>query len=318
MRIAAILCLMALHGPLGPVLPTSVQAVEARHLSFTLPDCTLVDIAEFWTFLQLDPNLHEGLAERFHAISEETRSPSQDLLDKGPHSLNRALFWISAVPRGRELLSQVLPIWRLDRKKPGLHFDSANSKEGKRLNQNPESMAFFVGDTVYFNPKFSFIVLVASLFHELVHAQQILVEEGGKAKQQQIDRLNEADALYQHWAAMDVGVGAATGVVLSEEIKEMQTELRNKLEEAKEDSFPVLIAMEHQAYRAQDAFIGELFELGAEFRSALADRIQARQWLAYPVEETLFRRLMQYERGLNIPASMLDAYFKETHFSTFE
>ncbi|MCB0418413.1 MAG: hypothetical protein H6617_09850 [Bdellovibrionaceae bacterium] len=302
---------MALLAPLG----ATARPQSNEEVLFTLPNSVVAEMSEFWGRQAELAVSDEALVRRLHAIQAERENPMQDLLNKGPHSLENALFWISAVPHGRALLANVIPIWKLDPKKQGLHFASARDPDGKRLNQNAESMAFFFQDTVYIDYEFSFIVLVASMFHELVHAQQILVDKGGKEKQAVIDRLNNLDNLYRHWSEMG---GAATGMQIASSVKTMRDDLSKRLDAAKEEAYPILINMEHQAYRMQDTFIGELFQLGDQFRVALADRIQARQWLAFPVSETLFRGVMRYERGMNIPEPVLDKYFKDFPFSSYE
>ncbi|MEZ4752136.1 MAG: hypothetical protein R3B54_16330 [Bdellovibrionota bacterium] len=299
----------------------TAQAYPApKPITFSLSSSTRGDIAEFWAVQAEAHATCDSITTHIKAIAaEEKEHGTQDLLGKGPHTLETALYWMSAVPKGRALLKQLLPVWDPDSKKRGLHFESASGAEGIRYNQNPESMAFFIRDTVYINYEFSFVVLLASLFHEMIHAKQILVDKGGADKQAVLDRLNQIDSLYEHWSGM--GAGEGTGVLggaVSGEVTRMVKELGESLAKAKKEAFPILLGMEHHAYRAQDDFIAELFELGGEFRNALADRIHARQWLAYPIDEPLFRRLMQYERGFNMPEEIVDAYFKEIPFSTYQ
>lgn len=199
---------------------------------------------------------------------------------------------VRLTPSGRELEKNMLPLHSQGKLRILLLSGGNLPKEwAERTNLNGaySEGLLFVDDTL---PMLS---LVGTFFHELTHAQDSLLTLEGQKRSDLVVQFRKS--------AKSLLARIKNGEEISEEEQRGFFESKGQVDS-------ILLEDEWRAYRAQDKFMKELIELNGEFDSMLKKQINDKVWIAYPITDGVFRKLMVNPKGLALPAPVVDEFLK--------
>lgn len=217
------------------------------------------------------------------AIREQAARESYDLLAPGAHDAAEIFYLLSLTPRGRAFLESFLPLYASGRVK----IADKNSPEGKRsFIGDSKNMAFYWNGKVFLDPKADLVRLLPTFVHEGTHAIDFVATAEGRA----------ADEVQKAYFAVAVETDAEKQQRLAASLPALETLQK------------IRIWSEHRAFAAQETLISDLAEMSPLYRARILSDIQRNEWLAHPIDESLFKTILG--KGYKLPAPVIEEYFK--------